>query len=291
MSESKGAILVLTYNRSNLLHDLLLSINECLEAKGIPLLVVRQLGDDNVRDVLEIWRTKIDVLIEMDGSGRSVPDNIGRNRLAGYSTAFDALGVDWVLAVEEDVVLARDTIAFVKFVIEKFQNKRNFRGINLGSRLKNSNEGNSSFCKTRYGIFGQAAVMPSSSWRRMQKLRVIQSSRSGHWDSAMEAYMKSGLTISPNNSRYIDRGWNGAHSHPNPQDPYYQDLVDSFVSDVNDWSANYHELDLGYWWRSDMRKFHSLFSPHYWFIFFIQHPKNFRFLKDLRTWMGKKLEV
>jgi len=280
--ESKGAILVLTYNRSDLLHELLVSVHRVLKEEEISLLVVRQLGDENVGEVLKTWRASIDVLIEIDGTGRSVPENIGRNRLAGYATAFNALGVDWVLAAEEDVLLAPDTINFVKFIIKSFQNKRNFRGINLGSRLKNSEEGRSSFCKTRYGIFGQAAVMPSTSWRRMQRLRIIESSRSGHWDAAMEAYMKTGLTIAPNNSRYIDRGWSGSHAPSNPQDPYYQDLAESFVSDVDNMRSDYCEHDLGYWWRSDLKKFHSLASPHYWVLFLIRHPKLFRFFKDLK---------
>lgn len=104
--------------------------------------------------------------------------------------AFDALGAEWVLAVEEDVLLAEDSLLFTKFIVDKFHRKRNFRGINLGSRLPLSDAGKNSYCKTRYGIFGPAAVMTLKSWKNMQSWKIIESSRSGHWDAAMESYTK-----------------------------------------------------------------------------------------------------
>jgi hypothetical protein len=291
MAGLSGSILVLTFSRAELLDELLESISNLKNRNEVTLIVVRQTGYEEVGNIIEKWRNKIEVLLEIDGIENSIPENIGRNRLSGYAVAFDALGADWVLAVEEDVLLANDTLLFTKFIAEKFRRKQNFRGINLGSRLPLSDAGKNSYCKTRYGIFGQGAVMTAKSWKNMQAWKIIASSRLGHWDAAMEAYMKTGMTIAPNNSRYLDRGWTGTHASSNPEDAYYLDLTNSFVGNVSlrD-STNYKEVKIGYWWRSDLRKFKSWESLYYWGIFVIRHPITIKIYQRIRNLKQKTLK-
>ena len=284
MAGLSGSILVLTFSRAELLDELLESVSNLKNRNEVTLIVVRQTGYEEVGKVIEKWRNNIEVLLEIDGVGNSIPENIGRNRLSGYAIAFDALGSDWVLAVEEDVLLAEDSLLFTKFIVDKLNRKRNFRGINLGSRLPLSDAGKISYCKTRYGVFGQGAVMTAKSWNKMQSWKIIESSRFGHWDAAMEAYMKTGLTIAPNNSRYLDRGWTGTHASSNPEDPYYLDLRNSFVGNVPlGASTNYKEVKIGYWWRRDLREFKSWESPYYWGIFIIRHPKTIKIYQRIRN--------
>jgi len=287
MAGLSGSILVLTFSRAELLDELLESVSNLKNRNDVTLIVVRQTGYEEVGKVIEKWRNKIEILLEIDGVGNSIPENIGRNRLSGYGIAFDALGADWVLAVEEDVLLAEDSLLFANFVADKFRRKRNFRGINLGSRLPLSDAGKNSYCKTRYGIFGQGAVMTAKSWKNMRTWKIIESSRSGHWDAAMEAYMKTGLTISPNNSRYIDRGWTGAHAPSNPDNPYYLDLTNSYVGNIPLATPNYKELEIGYWWRRDLREFKSRESLYYWGIFIIRHPLVIKIYQRLRSMKQK----
>lgn len=291
MSGLRGSILVLTFSRPKLLDELLDSISKLENFNEVTVIVVRQTGFEEVGTVVEKWRDKIDVLIETDGTGRSIPENIGRNRLSGYSVAFDALGMDWVLAVEEDVFLADDSLLFTKFIVDKFHKKRNFRGINLGSRLPVSDIGKDSYCKTRFGIFGQAAVMTEKTWKRMQGWKIIDTSRFGHWDAAMETYMKTGLTVAPNNSRYLDRGWTGSHAPSNPEDPYYLDLSNSFVGTIPLTELqNYREAKMGYWWRSDLREFKSWESLYFWGVFIIRHPLNIKMYQLIRHMKRKSSE-
>ena len=290
-----GSILVLTFSRAELLDELLDSISNLKNRNDVTLIVVRQTGYEEVGNVIEKWRNKIEVLLEINGIENSIPENIGRNRLSGYAIAFDALGVDWVLAVEEDILLAEDTLLFAKFIADKFHRKRNFRGINLGSRLPLSDAGRNSYCKTRYGIFGQGAVMTAKSWNSMQAWKIIESSRFGHWDAAMESYMKTGQTIAPNNSRYLDRGWTGTHASSNPEDPYYLDLRNSYVGNIPlIASPQYKEVKLGYWWRRDLREFKSWESLYYWGIFILRHPLTIRiyhWFRNLKQKTFKKVMV
>jgi hypothetical protein len=272
VNSPRGAILVLTHSRPDLLNELLASIVKMQNSDSMPLILVQQTGHQRVEEIINRWKHRIHLLIQIDGGNRSTSDNIGRNRLAGYATAFEAVGADWVLAVEDDVILAPDTVNFVNFVLGKYSRQRKFRGINLGSRLKNIPTSENTYCETRFGIFGQAAVMPKKSWRKMQSLGIIEAARSGHWDVAMEAFMKTGLTVAPNNSRYVDRGWDGTHMPSDPMDPYYQDISESYIGNEMIVSSEYLMRNLGYWWRSDLKKFRILDSPYYWLRFILTHP-------------------
>lgn len=286
-----GSILVLTFSRAELLHELLGSISNLKNRSDVKLIVVRQTGYEEVGKVIEKWRNNIEVLLEIDGAGNSIPENIGRNRLSGYAVAFDALGSDWVLAVEEDVLLAEDSLLFTKFIVDKFHRKRNFRGINLGSRLPVSDISKNSYCKTRYGIYGQGAVMTRKTWSRMQAWKIIETSRFGHWDAGMESYMKTGLSIAPNNSRYLDRGWTGTHTPSNPEDPYYLDLSNSYVGNISPVAPqNYKEVNMGYWWRSDLREFKFWESLYFWSIFIIRRPFSVKICQQIRNLKQKTSE-
>jgi len=271
MKKLKGAVLILTHSRAELLDELIASIESQVPNQNLPLIVVQQTGSNDVAKVINKWKHKITFLIETDGSANTVADNIGRNRLAGYSTAFDSLGADWVLAVEDDILLATDALNFTEFVMNKFYKDKNFRGINLGSRLPKSDLGKNSYCKTRFGVYGQGAVLPVTSWNRMRKWRILDKCRSGHWDAGMESFMKTGFSIAPNNSRYLDRGWGGTHASSNQNDPYFIDLEESFVGLYASDNNFYFQRDLGYFWRSDLRKYLALENFIFWFKFLITH--------------------
>jgi hypothetical protein len=291
MADPRGVILVLTYARPNLLDELLHSIQRLADVENVVTVVVRQTGNESVGTILNKWKDQVKVLIELDGSADSVAENISRNRIAGYAVAFDSLGADWVLAVEEDVLLAADTIAFTKCIFNKYRKRRSFRAINLGSRLIRSETGTSTYCLTRFGLYGQASVLPRATWQKMLRLGIVKSSRSGHWDAAMEAFTKTGFCVAPNNSRYIDRGWvDATHMPSNPEDDYYKDVSASFVQENQSTYNDYHKMNLGYWWRKDLKKYYRWKNVMYWIIFISRSPfaiQTFRFLRTLRNSLKK----
>lgn len=274
MGVPKGAIVVFAYSRDQLLDELLECINELQQGKKLPLILVKQDGFEAVDEVIKKWRNQINILIESDGSAETVAQNISRNRILGYSSAFISLDVDWVLAIEDDVILANDTLMLVEHLINKYLLDKDFRGINLGSRIPYSLENHNTYCKTRYGIYGQASVITKLSWKRMNKFGILKEALNGHWDAAMESFVKTGYMVAPNNSRYIDRGWDGTHMSSDPNDSYYQDLRASFVPKETKISEIYKEFDTGYWWRKDLRKFKSWQSFYYWIIFLLRHPRS-----------------
>jgi hypothetical protein len=284
MKKNHGVILVLAYARPDLLNELFESIYKLTDVEEVSIVVVRQIGIDSVDKTLKKWRGLIEVLVETDGSAGTAAENISRNRLAGYAVSFDSLGADWVLAVEDDVLLASDTVLFTKCMFEKYVSHRNFRAINLGSRLSKSEIGHSTYCLTRFGVIGQASVLPRATWQKMRRLGIIEFARSGHWDSAMEAFVKTGFCVAPNNSRYIDRGWvDATHMSSNPEEDYYKDISASF-NQLNQSSDNHFKrMDLGYWWRADLKKYRNWKNLFYWIAFASRSPIVIRTYRKLRT--------
>lgn len=269
MGNSKGAILLLTHSRANMLSELINNIDSLEDRKNHPLIVVRQLGDESVGKVLDDCRSKINMLIELDGSAGSVPQNISANRIAGYAAGFDAYNVDWILAVEDDVLLSSDTLTFIDYIFEKYKKNRKFRGINLGSKLVKSEIGKNSFCKTRFGIYGQGSMITIKTWRKLKKFNLISVALTTHWDSAFEYYVKTGFMVAPNNSRYIDRGVNGTHMGSHESENYFSDLEGSFVGFEHEAPATYINRDLGYRWREDLKKYSFYDNVKYSAYFFL----------------------
>ena len=284
MSKSRGVILVLAHARPDLLNELFESIQKLADVETVSVVVVRQIGVDSVSKTLDKWQELIEVLVETDGSAGTVAENISKNRLAGYAVSFDSLCADWVLAVEDDVLLASDTLLFTKCMFEKYQSNKNFRAINLGSRLSISELGQNSYCLTRFGMYGQGSVLPRATWQRMQRLGIIEFARSGHWDSAMEAFIKTGFCVAPNNSRYMDRGWvDATHMSSNPEEDYYKDVSASFNQHSESPDSHFKRMDLGYWWRADLKKYRCWKNLFYWITFASRSPfaiHSFRKLKN-----------
>ena len=285
---SRGVLLVLAHARSELLDELFESINRISGVEKVSIVVVRQLGIESVSGTLNKWQQLIDFRVETDGSAGSTAENISRNRLAGYAVSFDSLGADWVLAVEDDVLLASDAVVFTNFVFEKYKSHRNFRAINLGSRLIKSELGVNTYCLTRFGIYGQASVLPRATWQKMRRLEIIELARSGHWDSAMEAFAKTGFCVAPNNSRYLDRGWTGAtHMSSNPEDDYYKDIGASFIDHDMSPETCYQRMDLGYSWRADLKKYRSWENFFFWIVFASRSPIAIRTYRKLRRFYSR----
>jgi ribosomal protein S6 len=287
MSEYKGAILIITHSRADTFDDLMNSIDKLREKDGLTIVLVHQLGFDDVAKSIQKWRDSIQILIQIKSNNTNIAQNIARNRLAGYSICFDSLGVDWVLALEDDVVIAPDSIQFTKFIIEKYIKKPYFRGINLGSRLIKSENSKYTYTKTRYGIYGQGSVLTNKSWAKMQNLKIIKFSRENHWDSAMEYFMKTGMTIAPNNSRYIDQGWSGTHTASYNEDGYFKDVENSFVGFDLNLEPKYTYENSDYFWRSDLKRFNYLSNFYHWVRFFRRHPYAPILLKRFRLSLGK----
>lgn len=277
----KGLILVNVYSRDKEAKLCLNHISKANELLNLPILVVHQIGNKRVSQILKEYRNQIKHLIEIDGDNLSALENINKNRILGYSIGFDWMNCDWVLAVEEDTLIARDSIFFVEQIMERYHKALLFRGINLGSRQPFQSNLLATYSLLRYGMHGQASAITRKTWEHFDKKVLLEKSASIPFDSQIENYLKLGFMVTPNLSRYIDIGWNGTHAPKDPNSKYYAELKNSWVKNLEVRNNIYFRKDISHTWREDVEiyKFHKFFSRIYKQNF--QKVKNF--LVKLKT--------
>lgn len=252
-----GIIGIATFSRSDLLEQCISSIVRAKGSRDIPLLVLHQLGDPEVKQVIIKWRSHIKLLIELEPFGKSALQNINLNSIFLRNIAFNTMGADWFLGIEEDVVIGGDSIAFIEDMMEKYSRNRGFRGVNLGSNIPRENFSANQYSRNRYGMLGQASAITRRTWRRFDIDRLIKNSSWNALDGMMENYLKSGFMCFPVLSRYLDKGWGGTHGFGNPNHSYYLNFENSFINLPETNSIEYIETKI----RIPLREDCVLYNP------------------------------
>jgi hypothetical protein len=260
-----GIIAIPTFSRS---HELELCLKHIIQANknfGLPILVVHQIGNKKVTNVLKNYRGSIDYLIELDGAAYSPLQNINRNRLLSYEIGFNWLDLDWVLVVEDDVLIAKDSINFIDMVMNKYYRFPGFRGVNLGSRIPKNNSNKQTYSKLRFGINGQASAITQRTWNYYNQKKLMRNSSRYPFDGEFEPFLKSGFMVTPNASRLKDIGWNGTHAPKDPNDRYFKESEASWVGSENLGLDGYSLKNSPHNWRNDIKIYRWFSTP--WYIF------------------------
>ena len=149
----KGIINLQTYSRPPLLELCLNSISECSNSIDFEKIIVLQVGNKEVESLVEAFcaKNRNSIIIRVDGQEKSPLQNMNWNRWKAWQHGFDNLGADWILSIEEDVVIHPKSIDFVCEVMIRMSNQKHFRGINLGSKLADP-ELNCTYSKLRFGL-------------------------------------------------------------------------------------------------------------------------------------------
>lgn len=262
---AKPGIVIKTYNRPDLLEKCLISIFKCYGIEWAKIVVVRQKGNNEVERVLEKYKERFASYLETDAIGDSVDAYITNNMMLGYQIAFEFWKADYVISIEEDVVVSRDAIHFVDSIFKQFANKPRFRGVNLGSRLPYSSDNLSTYSLLRFGIHGPAGMITCKTWKRIKVKRVL-SNDSIIFDAQLEFELKSGFMVTPNCSRFEDFGVSSARTgetHFNQRTSdydevsnYFAELRESFVG-LNALPSNYYRDDIEPQWRRDCQLYDS----------------------------------
>jgi hypothetical protein len=253
-------ITVNAYSRDESIEKCLNSIVRSIGGRAIPLIVVYQTGFVRVSEVIAKNAEFISRIIEVDGGERTPLENINHNRFLAYDMAFNELKADWVLAVEEDVILSKDAVAFTEFIIGEVSGHRFFRGINLGSREPFDERLFNTYSLLRYGLHGQASVIGKKTWRFIQKRRLSAKFSTHGFDSLIESHLKIGFMVTPNLSRSLDTGWDGTHMPSDRNDSYFKEMNESFVFEM-DPPSNYFPLNILHRWREDLEIYRTYRTP------------------------------
>jgi hypothetical protein len=179
-------------------------------------------------------------------------------RIIGLDYCFDQLAVDYVVAIEDDVLCGYDTLVFCQKMIDLYGADQRFRGINLGSKELFNEAYRDEYGMFRYGLFGQGGAVTKETWARIKRLNILSNLKDHGFDFLVEYYYKTGFVIMPRCSRYIDVGWNGTHAPKDPEHDYYQSLRASWVGIAPFTVPNYRQTNFKFKWRDDCIQYSSL---------------------------------
>lgn len=95
------------------------------------ILVVRQTGCEDVATIIELidWIPCIHKVTKPDPD-KSVAYKINQNVREGLQTAFKEKNSDYVVVIEDDVLLGYDFLVFCEEMHERYKSHAKFRGIN-----------------------------------------------------------------------------------------------------------------------------------------------------------------
>lgn len=150
-----------------------------MSGEDATFVIVQQQGNDAVSGLIQdfISRRENSFLLITNGSAKYVSANISFNRIAGYRFCFDKLGCEYVVALEDDVVISQDFFYFARFIMNKFYNDTHFRGVNFGSHEKYSSASVVNYQKIRFGIQGPASAITRRSWKKINTRHTLKNLR------------------------------------------------------------------------------------------------------------------
>lgn len=246
------AIFLATHSRVALLEDSIKSVLGADMRSDFYFFIIHQGENAQTSEVLDYFRTEIDEIIKVKGVPNNPLLNINLNRISGYEYAFDKLECTYAVAIEDDVMVARDSLVFIDEMIQLNSRHNRLGCVNLISLGSESNS-LGGYSKYRSALVGQGSAITRKSWEKIKKKRIEKRIISEPFDGAIEDLMKCKLSIFPNRSRILDRGWDG--THPSSQeDLYFKNNRRSWIGEISyKGKYKYFQEDLGL--RSDWKKY------------------------------------
>ena len=274
-------ILLLTYNRKSKTVEVLNHLKSTANIEKYELVVVRQEGNDDVKNLIESidWIRVHHIQTQKKGT---VKQSINFNMYSGLKYCFDILFAKQVVVLEDDIIVGFDFLIFCEDIVEKFYFNNKFRAINGFSSEKYNKTELSQYARFRYGV-GWGWCLTDRVWKKLQL--IWNGKENAHFDALIEPFMKAGFVIMPKCSRTINIGWgnDGSHSPQKEDDEIYVKLKNSWVGSNPMPVIKYNEQKtMKYTWRNDCLPFlyNTIYERIYNSMYYHFHS-NLIFLKYL----------
>ena len=251
----KKAIVVFAFARAQLLRDCIQSILSADGSQNWLKVLVLQVGHADIEEVVREFEANFDLVLRLKAQHQTALGNINQNRIIGTSICFDLLGSEIVLGIEEDTMIGYDALCFIDQMVERYHSKKAFRGINLGSLEPKTEENLHTYSLLRFGLQGQAGVLTRKSWLKFSTQKLLNDISLEGWDSRIEYQLKNGFMVTPNASRFLDRGWDGTHAPSDPLHSYFEKQRSSWVGTDPITSYEFLRVDVRHSWRDDAINF------------------------------------
>ena len=250
-----GAILLVAFNRPAELTLVLDSVKNSNLDPIKRLVVVQQPGNIEVSDICSRIDWADTELCLNQPIGNSVASKINNNIYTGLNLSFSDVNVDWVAVLEDDIVVAKDFFKFIDYIMKRYSDSKNFRGVNgFSGVLGNEENSADQYGEYRYG-FGWGWAINRRNWELLQ--RIWNGKEESHWDVQVENFVKTGFVVMPVRSRILNVGFNGRATHTKRINSSViaqeEKLRKSFV-DVY-YSGSYLKVQKDLNWRKDCRPY------------------------------------
>jgi hypothetical protein len=251
-SSGKGAIVLVAYNRPVELRSVISAIKNCKREEINELVIALQLGNDEVQDIcskIDWIKTRITI---SNPDFVSIKKRINYNVFQGISSAFQNSLNDWIVLIEDDIVVASDFFRFVSRIMAQYSGEEKFFGVNGFSGIHSEKVTPSEFGTYRYG-FGWGWAINRKIWNYLNNY--WNGNEDFHWDVLIEPVVKTGFVVMPLQSRILNIGFNERASHTfkidGGVDTQETKLKESFMS--SDFAGQYVERTQHLNWRRDCR--------------------------------------
>lgn len=268
-------IMLLVYNRPEKTKKVLQNLQKLHNIKHHTLLVIRQNGSEDVARLVDrIDWIKTHHLVTDYPENLSVKFKINANMRLGITHAFEELQSEYVIIVEDDLLLGYDFLAFCEAMHREYADSQLFRGVNAFSREPFRDANLFHYGKFIFGV-GKGWSINRNMWRKLSTRWPMGIDQ--HFDHLIEPWIRTGFVIMPYCSRSVDIGWGKGSNHTpfEATDEYYVSMKKSWVGDSSFEPMPYVLDDnLPFHWRSDCYRFSLLQSLRERLRLFIERFKN-----------------
>lgn len=283
--KNKKIIVIFCHSRALLLDKCLSSVKKAYGVDEWQVVVINQTGSLKVDQVLNKYKTIIHTLVSTKPKFKESLGNINNNRILGSRYAFEFLNADYVLGIEEDNLISKDSLLFIESVYESHKYDKAFRGINLGSIEHDKAISKAGYSLLRFGLHGSAGVLTRRTWNYIKRHGLWEFDLNNPclaWDAQIEFYLKSGYMVTPNITRNLDLGYGGTFA-PSAKDKYFVSIKKSWHNNIYNKNLIFERIQIKHAWRRDAVAYRKRHDVFYFFRrqYFFSAFTKFSFLKKI----------
>ena len=250
MSAQRGAVLLMTFQRSHELGQVIESLRAAWNSSYQELLVIEHEGFPQVTTKIQSIDWIIPRIVQVKHEEKiSAASNINKNLYLGLSTLFETSDVEFVTVVEDDIYVSSDFLKFSAEVVDMEISNTKFMGVNGFSGAKYSKYEIETYGRFRFG-FGWGWTIPRRTWNLI--CDTLKNNSEMHWDGLVEPIIKSGYVVMPHNSKLVNLGFGITATHT-IENSLHEGLLNASFSgdsvDIFSYKPKFSHFELN--WRFD----------------------------------------
>jgi len=267
LRKANQAILVICYRRTTHLIKVLEALANSQSIENYKIVFVVQ---DPVEPVLQIARSfpyDYEILTTESPSYYSSAQSINMNLFTGLRHCFKVLNSEYVVVLEDDIVLSADALMFFESVMTAQAGHSGFRGVNGFSETIAPFSNSVNYVRVHHGLgWGWAINQRTYS----QLCKFWSGTEDNHWDFIFESFVRTGYVVNPIQSRVINIGFDETATHTSGDTDLGRSIQASFFSNQTPLSDGFSEIDIDFFWRGKNIRFSRISNfdlTKQWLIF------------------------